>query len=48
MSKKLLPEMKGLPPRDIKFMRTFTDDLADPQFVQQTVAQFPREMKEAV
>ena len=35
------PEMKGFSPRNLKYMRAFTKDYPDEQFVQQVVAQIP-------
>ena len=35
------PAMKGFSPRNLKYMRSFADNYADEQFVQQLVAQIP-------
>lgn len=35
------PEMKGLSPRNLKYMRAFAEALPDEQFVQQPIAQLP-------
>ena len=38
---KAFPEMKGFSPRNLKYMRSFSEAYPDEQFVQQVVAQIP-------
>ena len=35
------PDMKGFSPRNLKYMRAFSEAWPDPEFVQQAVAQLP-------
>ena len=39
--KNAFPDMTGLSPRNLKYMRTFSDSWPDREFVQRTVAQIP-------